>query len=175
MCNRHSFSVTRAGKVLHGYGVTDSHTTIHELSGLSSEHDKANQYEWQPPDGWPDVDWSAGLTVDREAFPPKKKHLIAMEAHVREWYPDVAAWETPDSFTALPEGLSVGGDLDLRGTPITALPEGLSVGGGLYLRGTQITALPEGLSVGGSLDLDCGRFYSVEGARAKMSPSDTEI
>jgi hypothetical protein len=55
--------------------------------------------------------------------------------------------------TALPEGLSVGGDLFLRGTKITALPEGLSVGGGLYLRGTKITALPEGLSVGGGLDL----------------------
>jgi len=55
--------------------------------------------------------------------------------------------------TSLPEGLSVGGSLDLRGTQITSLPEGLSVGGSLYLRGTQITSLPEGLSVGGSLDL----------------------
>ena len=54
---------------------------------------------------------------------------------------------------ALPEGLSVGGYLDLEGTQITALPEGLSVGRSLYLRGTQITALPEGLNVGGYLDL----------------------
>ena len=53
----------------------------------------------------------------------------------------------------LPEGLSVGGSLDLRGTQITQLPEGLSVGGSLYLRGTQITQLPEGLSVGGYLYL----------------------
>ena len=44
-------------------------------------------------------------------------------------------------------------DLYLSGTQITALPEGLSVGGYLDLRGTQITALPEGLSVGGYLDL----------------------
>jgi hypothetical protein len=44
-----------------------------------------------------------------------------------------------EGFTALPEGLSVGGYLDLRGTQITALPEGLSVGGYLDLSGTQIT------------------------------------
>ena len=55
--------------------------------------------------------------------------------------------------TALPEGLTVGGSLYLRGTGITALPEGLTVGGYLDLRGTGITALPEGLTVGGSLDL----------------------
>ena len=56
--------------------------------------------------------------------------------------------------TALPEGLTVGGSLDLENcTQITALPEGLTVGDYLDLRGTQITALPEGLTVGGSLDL----------------------
>ena len=48
-----------------------------------------------------------------------------------------------------------GGSLDLENcTQITALPEGLTVGGYLDLRGTQITALPEGLTVGGYLDLD---------------------
>jgi hypothetical protein len=57
------------------------------------------------------------------------------------------------NITALPEGLSVGGNLDLCGTNITALPEGLSVGGYLVLRLTKITALPDGLSVGGGLDL----------------------
>ena len=40
--------------------------------------------------------------------------------------------------TALPEGLTVGGYLDLRNTPIQALPEGLTVGGYLDLSGTQI-------------------------------------
>jgi hypothetical protein len=49
------------------------------------------------------------------------------------------------SILALPEGLNVGGHLDLRGTNITALPQGLSVDGHLDLRGTNITALPEGL------------------------------
>ena len=56
--------------------------------------------------------------------------------------------------TELPDGLSVGGYLDLEGcTGITELPDGLSVGGSLDLRGTGITALPDGLSVGGSLYL----------------------
>ena len=45
--------------------------------------------------------------------------------------------------TALPDGLSVGGSLDLRGTGITALPDGLSVGGSLDLRGTGITNIPK--------------------------------
>jgi hypothetical protein len=56
--------------------------------------------------------------------------------------------------TALPEGLRVGGNLDLHGTAVTALPEGLSVGRDLNLRGTNITALPTRLSVGGDLDLE---------------------
>jgi hypothetical protein len=53
----------------------------------------------------------------------------------------------------LPDGLHVGGYLNLRGTAVTALPDGLHVGGSLYLEGTAVTALPDGLHVGGSLDL----------------------
>ena len=56
--------------------------------------------------------------------------------------------------THLPEGLHVGGSLNLRGTSITALPEGLHVESYLDLRGTSITALPEGLHVEGYLDLE---------------------
>ena len=55
------------------------------------------------------------------------------------------------SLTALSEGLSVGGNLDLCGTNVTALPDGLSVGGYLDLNRTKITALPEGLKVGGKI------------------------
>ncbi|MCX4384302.1 MAG: hypothetical protein OSJ39_00715, partial [Clostridia bacterium] len=55
--------------------------------------------------------------------------------------------------TALPDNLTVGGWLDLRGTQITALPDNLTVGGWLDLSGTQITALPDNLTVGGNLDL----------------------
>ncbi|EMD4263624.1 hypothetical protein VQ326_001661 [Salmonella enterica] len=57
------------------------------------------------------------------------------------------------SITALPDNLTVGDWLDLRGTSITALPDNLTVGGGLDLRGTSITALPDNLTVGGGLDL----------------------
>ncbi|MEF3483737.1 hypothetical protein V4S92_16510, partial [Citrobacter freundii] len=54
---------------------------------------------------------------------------------------------------ALPDNLTVGCSLDLRGTSITALPDNLTVGGWLDLEGTSITALPDNLTVGGSLDL----------------------
>ena len=40
---------------------------------------------------------------------------------------------------ALPDNLTVGGSLDLRGTSITALPDNLTVGGSLYLRPEKIT------------------------------------
>ena len=49
----------------------------------------------------------------------------------------------------LPEGLEVGGYLDLYKTEITSLPEGLKVGGDLNLYRTKITSLPEGLEVWG--------------------------
>jgi hypothetical protein len=58
----------------------------------------------------------------------------------------------------LPDGLTVGGSLNLRGcTSLTHLPEGLTVGGWLNLRGcTSLTHLPEGLTVGKWLHLqDC--------------------
>ena len=41
--------------------------------------------------------------------------------------------------TSLPDNLTVGGSLDLRGTGITSLPDNLTVGGYLDLRGTGIT------------------------------------
>ena len=40
---------------------------------------------------------------------------------------------------ALPDNLTVGGSLYLRGTSITALPDNLTVGGSLYLRPEKIT------------------------------------
>ena len=146
MCNRHSFCVTRTRKILHGFGITDSHTTIRELNGLAAENDSVNAYEWQPPKGWPDADWNDGLTTDVGVFTPKKSHFQAMEKHIRKWYPNMATWEKPDVVLPLPEGLSVGGSLFLQNTGITSLPEGLTVGGTLDLRGcTGITSLPEGI------------------------------
>jgi hypothetical protein len=36
------------------------------------------------------------------------------------------------NITSLPEGLTVGGDLDLRGSSVTSLPKGLTVNGKIY-------------------------------------------
>ncbi|EHG4039804.1 hypothetical protein J4198_003530 [Salmonella enterica] len=57
------------------------------------------------------------------------------------------------SITTLPDNLTVGGWLDLSGASITTLPDNLTVGGWLDLRGTSITTLPDNLTVGGGLDL----------------------
>jgi hypothetical protein len=55
----------------------------------------------------------------------------------------------------LPDGLTVGGSMDLRDcTSLTHLPNGLTVGESLHLTGcTSLTHLPNGLTVGGSLNL----------------------
>ena len=64
--------------------------------------------------------------------------------------------------TSLPEGLVVGGFLDLEDcTGITSLPKDLTVGGYLYLQGVGITSLPEGLTVGDSIYLSGTRITSL--------------
>ena len=51
--------------------------------------------------------------------------------------------------------LHYGGSLDLEDcTGVTSLPDNLTVGGWLDLRGTSITSLPDNLTVGGYLDLE---------------------
>ena len=60
MCERHSFCLTRAAKVIDGYGLTESHTKIASIAGIESkEHDALAQFEWQPPAGWPEAALSA--------------------------------------------------------------------------------------------------------------------
>ena len=151
MCKRHSFIITRNAVVHHGYGITDSHTTILDLAGLSINDDTANAYEWQPPAGWPDASFELGLTKDSESFELKQSHLDAMRVHIHETYPTMTEWNTPDAPRLFRTGLKIQGDLDLRNTGITSLPEGLSVGGDLDLSGSGITSLPEGLSVKGKI------------------------
>ena len=65
--------------------------------------------------------------------------------------------------TSLPEGLKVGGDLDLSySEKLNSLPKGLKVGGYLNLFYSKITSLPEGLKVGGSLTLTfCDNITSL--------------
>ncbi len=57
------------------------------------------------------------------------------------------------NISSLPDNLTVGGGLWLEGTNISSLPDNLTVGGGLWLRGTNISSLPDNLTVGGGLDL----------------------
>src|ERR1017187_211989 len=154
MCQRHSFILTRTGKVHDGYGVTDSHTVIRELAGLHANDDTVNAYEWQPPKGWPDVDWNLGLTKDLVVFETKSSHESAIERHILALYPSMDAWNAGDKYRSM-EGLTVGGSLDLR---VLTSAEGLvlptTVGGYLYLSGlTSAEGLVLPTTVGGSLDL----------------------
>ena len=94
MCRRHSFIVTPQGKVLDGRGLTDSHSAIAPMHGLTpSDLSGCNLYEWQPPKGWPESSWLEGLTVDRQTFVPKKSHDTAMKKHLLAKYPTKAAWD----------------------------------------------------------------------------------
>jgi len=64
--------------------------------------------------------------------------------------------------TSLPQGLKVGGSLNLWKTKITSLPQGLKVEGFLDLTNTPITSLPQGLQVGGTLNLiSCKNLTSL--------------
>jgi len=131
MCNRHSFILTRAGKVLDGIGITDSHTEIRELHGLKHTDDTVNAYEWQPPKGWPETDWLAGLTKDTEVFTPKASHLKAMERHVKKIYPTMAAWEAGDVMRLPKPDIDMAQKMiassEFVTVPETTLPSGLIV------------------------------------------------
>ena len=175
MCKRHSFILTRAGKVHDGYGVTDSHTVIRELAGLHANDDTVNAYEWQPPKGWPDADWNLGLTKDTEVFETKASHEKAIERHILSLYPTMKEWEDGDKIrnmgniesfsgyldlsglTSLPDGVTFPkecGSLDLRG--LTSLPDVVTFPkecGYLYLSG--LTSLPEGVT----FPKECGYLY----------------
>ena len=97
MCKRHSFCLTKAGKVIDGLGLVDSHTSIMSLHGMASkQHDTCNLYEWQPPRGWPESSYADGLTVDKSVFETKARHEAAIERHLRRLYPTQAAWDAGD-------------------------------------------------------------------------------
>ena len=62
----------------------------------------------------------------------------------------------------LPEGLKIGGNLNLSYTPkLKTLPSDLDVKGNIYLEGSNIASLPEGLKVGGDLDLAYTKITSL--------------
>jgi hypothetical protein len=73
-----------------------------------------------------------------------------------DYRPDWLAWAVRNlDLTALPEGLTVNGDLDLSHCPaLSTLPEGLTVNGDLRLyHCPALTAISVGLTVRGSLYL----------------------
>jgi hypothetical protein len=131
MCKRHSFAVTKVGRVIDGLGLTDSHTTMLDIAGLSAkQHDTCNLYEWQPPKGWPEASWLDGLTVDRRQFVPKVSHDKAAESHLRLLYPDMAAWDAGDVIRwdalDLPDADRVhrAYDLALKAAPLAKVSDG---------------------------------------------------
>ena len=136
MCERHSFCLTRAAKIIDGYGITDSHTAIMTMHGLTVEQqDKCNLYEWQPPLNWPDANWADGLTVDEAQFEPKAKATDAMERHLRSRYPDMAAWDAGDRVPGSMHEKTI----RLGGKEVTILTHGLRTGvntGNYLLAGT---------------------------------------
>jgi hypothetical protein len=136
MCERHSFCLTRAAKIIDGYGITDSHTAIMTMHGLTVEQqDKCNLYEWQPPLNWPDANWADGLTVDEAQFEPKAKATDAMERHLRSRYPDMAAWDAGDRVPVSMHEKTI----RLGGEEVTILTHGLRTGvdtGNYLLAGT---------------------------------------
>jgi len=76
------------------------------------------------------------------------------------------------NIASLPEGLKVGGDLDLSDTQVELLPKGLQVGGTLDLRRTKITSLPKGLKVNEDLILTKSALsnYTDEEIREMIKP-----
>ena len=125
MCERHSFCVARGAKVLDGFGLTESHTAIMQMHGLSGkQHDTCNLYEWQPPKGWPDASYADGLRIDCESFETKQRHEDAIQRHVLARYPDRATWDAPDAirWSELPlpdaERVQRAYELALRAAPL---------------------------------------------------------
>lgn len=109
------------------------------------------------------VDGMVKQLKGKQNDPPVRKYVEFLARHIRASGHQVdvpqnslgyvvdmdGAWHDIDN---LPEGLSVAGNLDLRGMPVTSLPDGLSIGGSLYVIGTAIRTLPRRLRVGGYLD-----------------------
>jgi len=186
MCTRHSFIVTRAGKVFDGFGMTHSHTTIREIAGLSAENDTVNAYEWQPPNGWPDAEWHDGLTKDTEVFELKSRHLSAMKRHVRSIYPTMAEWNAPDvARDLLTTVIDIKGELTVYSGNVTA-PALTKCGGYVDVReGATFTApvltkcgtvvVREGATFTAPVLTKCGGYVDVREGATFTAPVLTKL
>ena len=85
-----------------------------------------------------------------------KNYMITIQKKIQQYMKnkdssDLDLSNTP--ITSLPQGLEVGGYLNLEYSSITSLPQNLKVWGNLILTNTKITSLPDGLKVRGNLYL----------------------
>ena len=157
-----SFSVETVG-ASNGVGKSSTHAE----PSSKSDHNNGDGKNHIPQSGTPSYPSETKSLGDRSAIQTKKITSIELRELIlgKKFSNDVRYQVEGNLYlddcactglTALPENLSVGGDLSLGGcTGLTALPENLSVGGYLSLDGcTGLTALPENLSVGGYLSLD---------------------
>ena len=166
MCKRHSFILTRSGKVLDGYGVTDSHTQIREIHGLKHTDDTINAYEWQPPQGWPDADYNLGLTKDNIVFETKSSHESAIERHLKLLYPTMADWNDGDKFR-IPETLTEwSGELVIPKDATFTAPA-LTKAGSVYVQQVATFTAPALVEVSGSVEVRQGATFTAPALQGK--------
>jgi hypothetical protein len=124
-----------------------------ELAGLTAENLKIMAFEG--PTVWPDGVLEA--TARRSSEQANALLGAWLEGAT---LPRAPRLEYEHWITALPAGVTVGGDLLLKRSGITTLSPGLRVEGMLDLRYTQVSELPEGISAQ-VLDLGSTRIRSL--------------
>ena len=177
MCDFHSCCVRVDGALAH---VADnSHSTAAQQAGwMENEPHKRPRFvetEWDGRGTYPGAERIARIQPGEELTAAQRKkidsHYQALAAFLNNkalTLEDFERWSAKKwndvtqaffrgctGLTKLPDGLTVGGYLDLSGcTGLTKLPDGLTVKESLYLRVcTGLTKLPDGLTVKESLYL----------------------
>ena len=77
-----------------------------------------------------------------------------------------------NNLISIPKKIKIDGDLNLEGSKIKSLPEGLEVGWDLILTLTEIESLPKGLKVGHDLLIGLTQFgqYDEDDIRYMIKP-----
>jgi hypothetical protein len=102
--------------------------------------------------------WADGITQDRILLDrlPEGFRIAPLSLAFRE----------PAELAFLPDGLTVGGGLELRGASLRALPRGLVVTGGLQVMGCpNLAEVPEDLRVGQTDLWDCPSLVAMPDAQ----------
>ena len=164
MCSRHSFIVTRAGKVHDGFGLTDSHAVIRENAGVGVNDSATYAFEWQPPAGWPDADFNAGLTQDTAPIPHwelKATHTRAIEHHLRSRYPTMDEWNKPDAITLPEDAQEWKGALTVPAGATLTMPALTTVTGYVWADQGATLTLPALTTVTGYVRADQGATLTL--------------